>query len=144
MSNKNRFYRENKVTIANADLKTLNATPVAIIPAPTEVGEAIVDVYVQAYYVYATAAFDSVGSGDDLSFKYTDGSGAKVCGDIETTGWLDQSSSAWRATGPVVTTITPVANAAVVAQILTGEIYGAAGGGYLVIKSQYRIVDLSV
>lgn len=142
MPAKNRIFNEAKVTIANAACRTLNATPVQVIPAPG-VGKAIVDVRVQAKYVYATAAFDSVGANDDLAFKYTDGSGAKVCGDIETVGWLDQSSSAWRATGPVVTSMTPVENAAVVAQILTGEIYSAAGGGSLVIRSQYRIVDLT-
>lgn len=142
MPAKNRIFHESKVAIANAACRTLNATPVQVIPAPG-VGKAIVDISVQAKLVYATAAFDSVGAGDDLAFKYTDGSGAKVCGDIETVGWLDQSSSAWRATGPVVTSMTPVANAPVVAQILTGEIYGAAGGGSLVIRAQYRIVDLS-
>ena len=142
MPAKNRVYNEVKVAIANAACRTLNATPVQVIPAPG-VGKAIVDVWVQAKYVYATAAFDSVGAGDDLAFKYTDASGAKVCGDIETVGWLDQSSSAWRATGPVVTSMTPVENAAVVAQILTGEVYSAAGGGSLVIRAQYRIVDLT-
>ena len=141
MPAKNRIFHESKTVIANAACRTLNATPVEIIPAPGA-GKAIVDVSVQAKYVYATAAFDSVGTGDDLAFKYTDASGAKVCGDIETTGWLDQTSSAWRATGPVVTTMTPVENAAVVAHVLSGEVYGAAGGGSLVIRAQYRIVDL--
>ena len=142
MPTKNRIFHEVKVTIANAAVRTLNATPVTVIPAPG-VGKAIVDVSVQAKYVYATAAFDSVGANDDLAFKYTDSSGAKVCGDIETTGWLDQSSSAWRATGPVVTSMTPVENAAIVAHMLTGEVYSAAGGGSLVIRAQYRVVDLT-
>lgn len=141
MPAKNRIFHESKTVIANAACRTLNATPVVVIPAPGA-DRAIVDVTVQAKYVYATAAFDSVGANDDLAFKYTDGSGAKVCGDIETVGWLDQTSSAWRATGPVVTSMTPVANAPVVAQILTGEVYGAAGGGSLVIRAQYRIVEL--
>ena len=141
MPAKNRIFHESKTVIANAACRTLNATPVEIIPAPGA-GKAIVNVGVVAKYVYATAAFDSVGAGDDLAFKYTDASGAKVCGDIETVGWLDQTSSAWRATGPVVTTMTPVENAAVVAHVLSGEVYGAAGGGSLVIRAQYRIVDL--
>lgn len=139
----NRVFHEAKVTIANADVRTLNATPVQVIPAPVGAGRAIVDVSIQAKYVYATAAFDSVGAGDDLAFKYTDASGAKVCGDIETVGWLDQSSSAWRATGPVVTSMTPVANAPIVAHILATEVYGAAGGGSLVIRAQYRIANLT-
>lgn len=141
MPAKNRVLHESKVTIANAACRTLNATPVQVIPAPGA-GKCITDVRVMAKLVYATAAFDSVGAGDDLAFKYTDGSGAKVCGDIETVGWLDQTSSGWRTTGPVVTTMTPVENAPVVAQILAGEIYGAAGGGSLVIRSSYRIVDM--
>lgn len=142
MPARNRVLHENKVVIANAACRTLNATPVQVIPAPGA-GRAITDVRVMAKLVYATAAFDAVGAGDDLAFKYTDGSGDKVCGDIETVGWLDQTSSGWRTTGPVVTSMTPVENAAVVAQILTGEIYGAAGGGYLVIRTSYRIVEMS-
>ena len=143
MPAKQRIYNEERVVIPYASVRTLNATPVQVIPAPGP-GKAIVDVWIQVYYNYGTAAYDSVGSGDDLAFKYTDGSGAKVCGDIETTGWLDQTSAGWRLTGPVTTTMTPVANAAIVAQILTGEVYGAAGDSPLVIRSQYRIVDLTV
>lgn len=142
MSALNRVYHESKVTIANAACRTLNATPVQVIPAPGA-GRAICDVWIHAKYIYATAAFDAVGAGDDLAFKFTDASGAKVCGDIETVGWVDQTSSAWRSTGPVVTTSTPVANAAVVAHVLAGEWYGAAGGGYLVIRATYRIVELT-
>lgn len=140
-ANKNRIFHESKTTIANAACRTLNATPVVVIPAPG-IGKAIADVWIHAKYIYATAAFDAVGANDDLSFKFTDGSGAKVCGDIETVGWVDQTSSAWRCTGPVVTTMTPVENAPVVAHVLTGEWYSAAGGGSLVISATYRIVDL--
>ena len=142
MPAQNRVFNEYKTTIANAACRTLNATPVLVIPAPG-LGKAIADVWIHVKYIYATAAFDAVGADDDLAFKFTDASGAKVCGDIETVGWVDQASSGWRSTGPVVTTMTPVENAGIVAHILTGEIYGAAGGGSLVVRATYRIVNLT-
>ena len=45
MPAKNRVFHEVKVAIANAAVRTLNATPVTVIPAPG-VGKAIVDVSV--------------------------------------------------------------------------------------------------
>lgn len=134
-------WRKTTTTINNAAVRTLNATPVSIISAPGA-GKAIVDVRVNVKYVYNTAAFDSVGSSDDLEFRYTDGSGTKVANDIETTGFLDQTSDQYRMSGPVLTSSTPVANAAVVARIATGEVYSAAGGGSLVVQAFYRIVTL--
>lgn len=135
------FVQKTTTNIANAAVRTLNATPVAIIHAPGA-GKAIVDVRVSIKYVYATAAFDSVGAGDDLEIRYTDGSGAKVANDIETTGMLDQASDQYRMVGPVNTVLTPVANAAVVLRLATGEVYAAAGGGSLVVQAFYRIVTL--
>lgn len=134
-------WRKATTTVNNAAVRTMNATPVEIIPAPGS-GKAIVDVRVNVKYVYATAAFDSVGSSDDMEIRYTDGSGAKVANDIETTGFLDQSSDQYRMSGPVLTSMTPVANAAVVARFATGEVYSAAGGGSLVVQAFYRVVTL--
>lgn len=135
------WIQKTTTTINNASCRTLNATPVSIIPAPGA-GKAIVDVRVSVKYVYATAAFDSVGAGDDLEIRYTDGSGAKVANDIETTGMLDQTSDQYRMSGPVLTSMTPVANAAVVLRLATGEVYAAAGGGSLVVQAYYRVVTL--
>lgn len=128
-------------TINNAATKTLNATPVTIIAAPGA-GKAIVDVRVSVKYVYATAAFDSVGGGDDFEIRYTDGSGAKVANDIETTGMMDQASDQYRMSGPVNTSLTPVANAPVVLTVAGSELFAAAGGGSLVVQAFYRIVTL--
>lgn len=137
----NRYNVKTTTTIANAAVRTMNATPVTIIEAPPA-GYAIENVRINAKYVYATAAFDSVGSGDDLEIRYTDGSGTKVANDIETTGWLDQTSDGYRLSGPVLTSMTPLAATKVVARFAGGEVYGAAGGGSLVIKAVYDIIKL--
>lgn len=135
------WVQKTTTSINNAATKTLHATPVEIIPAPGA-GKAIVDVKVNVKYVYATAAFDSVGGADDMEFRYTDASGAKVANDIETTGMLDQASDQYRMSGPVNTSLTPVGNAPVVVTIATGEVYAAAGGGSLVVQAFYRVVTL--
>lgn len=135
------WIQKTTTTISNAATKTLHATPVEIVAAPGA-GKAIVDLRVNVKYVYATAAFDSVGGSDDMEFRYTDASGAKLANDIETTGMLDQTSDQYRMSGPVLTSLTPVANAPVVVTIATGEVYAAAGGGSLVIQAFYRVVTL--
>lgn len=137
----NRYNLKTTTTIANAAVKTLHATPVTIIKAPPT-GYAIHNVRIYAKYIYATAAFDSVGGGDDMEFRYTDGSGDKVANDIETTGWVDQTSDGYRCSGAVATSLTPLAATKVVVTIASGEIYAAAGGGSLVIKAVYDLIEL--
>lgn len=134
-------FQKTTTTINNAATKTLHASPVTIIAAPGA-GKAIVDVRLNVKYVYATAAFDSVGGGDDFEIRYTDGSGTKVANDIETTGMMDQASDQYRMSGPVLTSLTPLANAPVVLTVAGSELFAAAGGGSLVVQAFYRIVTL--
>lgn len=131
--------REKVVTLTNAQLRTLNATPVDVIAAPGT-GKFILVESVLGKLNYATAAFDSVGSGDDLTLKYTNGSGATAA-TLETTGWLDQTADTYKYSRSAIDVV-PVANAKVVAHIATGEIYGSAGGGTVTLKIRYRIVSM--
>lgn len=130
--------------IATAAVKTLNATPVSIIPAPGA-GLFIEIVSIHAWLVYGTAGYDAVGASDDLAFKYTNASGAKVVTDIEATGFGDATSDQHRVTYPTngAANMTPVANAAVVAHILTGEWFASAGDSSLKIEATYRIRSLA-
>lgn len=73
-------------TIATADVKTLNATPVALIAAPAAGKFHVVD-HVELFMDFATTAYDGVAAGEDLSLAY------ETAGEIsrlETTGFLDQ------------------------------------------------------
>lgn len=130
---------EKVVTLTNAQVKTLYSAPVSVITAPGA-GKAVVVESVLGKLNYADAGFDSVGTGDDFVLKYTNASGGTAL-TMETTGWLDQTADAYQY-GTAATTVKPVANAAVVAHILAGEIYGAAGGGSVTLWIKYRIINL--
>lgn len=132
------------VTIATAAVKTLNATPVELVPAPGA-GYANVLIGALAFLDYNSAAYDGVASGEDLAIKYTDGSGLQVAA-FETTGFLDQTSDQIRYVAPTVQTSnagqTIVANAALVAHMLTGEI--ATGNSPVKIRCYYRVVPTTL
>ncbi len=115
--------------ISSAQLLALNATPIEVVPAPGA-GYAVVVTGWSCWHGTGTA-YSGIASGEDLALKYTDGSGAVAAGVIETTGFLDQITAQLRVAGngcsssagsATPSSITPVANAAIVAQLLVGEI----------------------
>jgi hypothetical protein len=112
--------------ITSAQLLALNATPITVVAAPGA-GRAIVPTRVNVYKPAGTA-YAGIAAGEDLVLKYTNGSGAQCSSVIEATGFLDQTTAQIRSAGAPASTgstagdITPVANAAVVMHMLTGEI----------------------
>jgi hypothetical protein len=132
------LYRD--VTITTAQLLALNATPQAVVPAPGA-GKYLEFCGAEIYMPYNSAAYNGIASGEDLSIKYTDGSGVEV-GQCETTGFLDQTSSQRRFVRPTTaasgnTAIVPAANAALVICLLVGEI--ATGDSPLKVRTFYRV-----
>jgi hypothetical protein len=128
------------VTITSAQLLALNATPKAIVAAPGA-GKALL-FEGAALYKAAGTAYAGIAAGEDLAVKYTDGSGLQV-GSCETTGFLDQATAQTRHMHPYraasgVGDITPVANAALVLQLLVGEI--TTGDSDLKLLVFYRII----
>lgn len=128
--------------ITSAQLLALNATPVTILAAPGA-GLCIVPRLVQLYKPAGTAYAD-IAAGDDLVLKYTDGSGAQCSSVCEATGFLDQTTAEMRivgmpgSTGTTAGSYEPVADAAVVLHMLTGEVTTGTGG--LVVRMFYDIV----
>lgn len=128
------------VTVSSAELLALNATPKQIVAAPGA-NLAIVLESVVAYKAAGTA-YAGIAAGEDLAINYTNGAGLELL-EIETTGFLDQATaqtryaSAFRAASGIAS-ITPVANAALVIQLLVGEI--TTGNSALKLRVYYRVV----
>ncbi len=131
-----------KKTITSAQLLALNATPQIIVPAPaTGLANLLNRI---AIYKAAGTAYAGIAGGEDLVAKYTNGSGVQASSVIETTGFLDQTTAQTRYAGPpgsVTTTaadVTPVAAAALVLHLLSGEI--TTGTSDLIVWTWYDIV----
>src|SRR5204863_7109643 len=77
-----------RVVITSALLLALNATPQTIVPAP---GANKANIFEGCVIRKAAGtAYAGIAAGEDLSIKYTDGSGLEL-GECETTGFLDQT-----------------------------------------------------
>lgn len=131
------------VTLTAAQVKALNATPITLVAAPGA-GYFIEPVSLLARLIYGTVAYDGIAAGEDLSFKWANASGAQMLTAIEATGFLDATADAYRLTYPInlAANVVPVANAAIVVHMLTGEI--ATGDSLLRIETTYRIRKLAI
>jgi hypothetical protein len=128
------------VTITTEELLALNATPIELIAAPGA-GKAILVEDVQLFLDFNAAAYAGIAAGEDLALKYTDGNGAQILA-VETTGFLDAVADEYRHARPATTAaIEAVANAAVVAHMLVGEI--TTGDSPLKCRIRYRTVDVA-
>jgi len=83
-------YQYVDVSITNAQIKALRATPKTLVAAP---GAGRMLSFVSAQLVNLGGTNALTESADNLAVKYTDGSGVQVSQDIETTGWLDQTAA---------------------------------------------------
>jgi len=129
------------VTISAAELLALNAAPKSLVAAPGA-GKALILVDAQLMLDYATTAYDGIAAGEDLEIRYTNGSGQLVA-TIETTGFLDATADAYRHIYPAAAAaITPVANAALVMDLASGEI--ATGNSPLKVRVRYREITLAL
>jgi len=122
-----------QVTLTSAQILALNATPITVLAAPGS-GKTTIVRQVLAYKPAGTA-YAGIATGEDLTLKYTNASGA-ICAQIEATGFLDSTSALMARSadpGGLATT-----NAAIVAHMLTGEI--TTGDSNLILWIEYDIV----
>lgn len=127
------------VTISSAELLALHTTPKTLVAAPGE-GSALVFEGATLFLDYATTAY-AVDAGDDLTIRYTDGSGATVA-TIETDPFLATEADALRYVYPATTAaIAPVANAALVLS-LGGAV--VTGDSPLKVQINYRVVPATL
>lgn len=126
------------VVLSAADILSLHTTPKTLISAPGA-GKAILFLGAVAFYDYGTVAYTSVGAGDDITLRYTNGAGV-VVGTLETTGFLDATADKYALVAPAGASLLMAANAALVAS-LGGAV--ATGDSPVALRVYYEIVDLS-
>lgn len=141
VSNGDDMLTPNSVTVevTAAEMLALNATPKTLVAAPGA-GRVLVPVGALFFLDYNSAAYAGIATGEDMAIRYTNGSGA-VAATVETTGFLDQTADQlrWLNAGatPAATAggLTPVANAALVLHMTTGEI--TTGDSPLFVRTYY-------
>jgi len=131
-------------TIAAALAAAAFSTPVELVPAPG-VGKALVLMEATVSKA-AGAAYTGIAAGEDIRITYGT-AGGQPLGDIETTGFLDQTTDEMRlafrvaaASGLDSVDLTNLDNDNIEFQLLAGDI---ADGSDLVVDVQYRVIDLS-
>ncbi|MBP6734408.1 MAG: DUF2190 family protein [Chromatiaceae bacterium] len=125
------------VTVSTSELLALNTTPKQLVAAPGAGNILMLD-SAQLWLDYATTAYDGIAAGEDLSIKYTNGSGAEVA-QIEATGFLDGTADETRyVKAASAAAVQPVANAALVLHMLVGNI--ATGNSPLKVRTFYRVL----
>lgn len=129
------------VTLTNAQVKALRATPITLVPAP---GAGKVLRLVEATLVFhRVAAYTE--SADNLGIKYVDGSGTQASADIETTGFLDAAGDAVtfavpHVAEPILTAAGELSNAPLVLHNTGDGEYGAGNASNtLKVIVTYRV-----
>ncbi len=130
--------RQIDVVISSAEILALSVTPKTLIAAPGA-GKAIVLNRAVFFYDYNSIAYASVGAGDDITVRYTNGTGA-VVGTVETVGFLDQAADKYAALTPDQDSLILPVNAALVA-FLGGAV--TTGNSPVAVRLFYDIIDLS-
>lgn len=137
--NRRREIKYKKVVVTSAQLLALFTTPVTLVPAPTGDRALVLDRIL--IVKPAGTAYAGIASGEDLVVKYTDASGAEVSVDIETEGFLDQTTIQRRQGMPDAANQVLTKNAALVLHLLTGNI--TTGNSPLICHVWYsEVVEL--
>lgn len=133
------YYAE--VTVSSAELLALNATPKQLVAAPGS-GLMLVPELAVLFLDYNSAAYDGIAAGEDLTLRYTNASGALVA-TVETDPFLAATADAVRVVWPTTAAaLTPVANAALVLHLSSGEI--ATGNSPLKVRVYYRVLPATL
>ncbi len=83
-----------KTTVTTAQVLALFATPIEIVPAPAT---GFANIFRRALiYKAAGTAYAGIAAGENLAIGYTDASGLVVSPEVETVGFLDQTTAEFR------------------------------------------------
>jgi hypothetical protein len=123
-----------RVTVPTASVLALHSTPYTLIPAQGSRTILVVD-SITAQLKYQTAAYTGT---NNLEFRYTDGSGTKVVGDMPTS-FLNSGSTTYWTSWPI--NLAPTVGAAVVLAVPTAN--PAAGTSPIIFVINYRLVPFA-
>lgn len=132
-----------EVTLTNAQIKAVRATPVQLVAAP---GAGKVLKFIGAWLKLVAGANVLTETAANLGIKYTDGAGVQVNETVECTGFIDQAADtateARPKLDPIVATVAGAINKALVLHNLgAGEFAGnAAADATLKVKVWYSVV----
>lgn len=133
--------RHATVTLTNAQVKALRATPFTCAAAP---GANKMSQFIGAVLNVDGSAGAFTESSDNLAFKYVDGSGVAVSETIEATGFIDQAGKMLTNAVPkkdVILTEAQGENAAIVLHNTgDGEYGGGNAANTLKVTMAYRVV----
>lgn len=124
---------EATVTLTASQVKALNGTPITLVAAPGASSYIVVD-EIRHKLTYGSIQF--TGS-NNLEFRYTNGSGAKVTADIAF-ATLNAAATNYRVLKPVTTELTPVLNAPIVVYVPSAN--PGAGDSTITYVVRYHIV----
>lgn len=125
----------NRVVVPTGQILALHATPITIVPAQGS-GNVIRVEGIMAKFKYPTSGGVAYTGSNNLEFRYTDGSGAKVTTDMSYT-FLNGTADAYDYAPAVTAEFTPVENAPIVVTVPSAN--PAAGNGYLILTVTYYV-----
>lgn len=127
-----------KFVLTNSQVNSLNGTPITVIPAP---GAGLVTIIDACYCTTVAGTAYTIGSATGMVLKYTNASGTSATGTIAVTGWLDQAAGG-QSFGDAATAVIPVANAAIVANMLTANV--SAGASPVSLRIYYKTLPAAL
>lgn len=126
------------VTLTNANMVALRATPISLVAAPGA-GKYLQFIKAELFFDY-TAAYGETT--DDLGVKYTNGTGAQVSQTLDATGFLTATADAYATIAAASCPMT--ANAPLVLHNLgDGEYTGGNASNVVKVRTWYRVITAS-
>jgi hypothetical protein len=140
IKNDDRYQQKATVTLTNAQVLALRATPITLVAAPGA-GKANIFERVQIEFDRTGAYTESA---DNMAVKYTDGSGVAVSDTIESTGFADASADAVITAGPAASPLVTTNAALVLHNTGDGEFGGGNAANSWRVTTWYRVARISL